>query len=52
MARFARDTLIAMQQATQELAATLGEETRELELRVGIHSGPTTGGVLRGDKGR
>ena len=30
----------------------LGDDTAELQLRVGLHSGPVTGGVLRGKKAR
>lgn len=32
--------------------AKFGEDTAELGLRTGIHSGPVTAGVLRGDKAR
>ncbi|CAB9497953.1 Receptor-type guanylate cyclase gcy [Seminavis robusta] len=39
--------LIAM-----KLVDALGEDTADLKLRVGIHSGPITGGILRGDRGR
>ena len=35
-----------------KLSAKLGPDTQHLMLRVGIHSGPVTAGVLRGDKGR
>ena len=35
-----------------ELQHTLGADTLELAMRVGLHSGPVTAGVLRGDKGR
>lgn len=35
-----------------ELELTLGPDTSELELRVGLHSGPITAGVLRGDRAR
>ena len=34
------------------LLDTLGEETRELSMRFGLHSGPVTAGVLRGMKQR
>ena len=34
------------------LAEQLGEDTKKLSLRVGVHSGPVTGGILRGDRGR
>jgi class 3 adenylate cyclase len=52
MVKFARDCMMKMSQLTKDLADQLGEDTMELEMRVGLHSGPTTGGVLRGDKGR
>ena len=34
------------------LAEKLGEDTLNLLFRVGLHSGPITGGVLRGSKSR
>lgn len=34
------------------LTDKLGADTAELALRVGIDSGPITGGILRGDRGR
>jgi class 3 adenylate cyclase len=34
------------------MESTLGPDTGELGLRVGLHSGPVTGGVLRGEKAR
>ena len=37
---------------TGQLEAKLGPDTSRLELRIGMHSGPVTGGVLRGDKAR
>lgn len=45
MAKFARDCMAKMDRITTELSATLGPETAELEMRVGMHSGPVTGGV-------
>lgn len=33
---------------TRELANTLGEDTADLKMRVGLHSGSVTAGVLRG----
>jgi hypothetical protein len=35
-----------------QLETTLGPDTGDLALRVGLHSGPVTAGVLRGDKSR
>eukprot|EP00977_Amphora_coffeiformis_P000595 scaffold134_cov94-Amphora_coffeaeformis.AAC.1 len=53
MVKFARDCLYALQQViANELVDRLGPDTRELKMRVGLHSGPTTAGVLRGIKGR
>jgi len=53
MVKFARDCLYALQQVTStDLADRLGPDTRDLKMRVGLHSGPTTAGVLRGIKGR
>jgi class 3 adenylate cyclase len=37
---------------SRELAEKLGPDTCDLELRVGLNSGPTTAGVLRGQKAR
>jgi class 3 adenylate cyclase len=36
----------------RELAEKLGGDTQDLGMRVGLHSGSTKAGVLRGDKGR
>ena len=52
MARFARDILRKMSKVTRELELTLGPGTGDLKLRIGIHSGPVTGGVLRGERSR
>jgi len=52
MARFARDVLNIVTDVTHEVADTLGEETKTLGMRIGLHSGSTTAGVLRGDRGR
>jgi class 3 adenylate cyclase len=35
-----------------ELKDLLGAGTEDLEMRIGLHSGPTTGGVLRGQRAR
>lgn len=34
------------------LAETLGADTEKLELRIGIHTGSVTAGVLRGQRSR
>lgn len=52
MCRYARDILRRMRAVTKELEVVLGPDTGDLELRIGIHSGPVTAGVLRGEKAR
>ena len=52
MARFARDCLARMGELVHQLEITLGPDTADLRMRFGLHSGPVTGGVLRGDKSR
>eukprot|EP00934_Nitzschia_sp_Nitz4_P009323 Nitzschia sp. Nitz4//scaffold136_size62208//4385//8376//NITZ4_006361-RA/size62208-augustus-gene-0.5-mRNA-1//-1//CDS//3329535597//9313//frame0 len=52
MVRFARDILAKMVSLTKELEVSLGPDTGDLSLRIGVHSGPVTGGVLRGERSR
>jgi class 3 adenylate cyclase len=52
MARFARDCIVEHTAAVKTLESTLGPETGDLRLRVGLHSGPITAGVLRGERSR
>lgn len=52
MARFARDCRDSMMEMTRRLELTLGPGTANLELRIGLNSGPTVAGVLRGEKSR
>lgn len=53
MVKFAASCQIKMQQLlVNKLVDRLGADTAELSLRVGIDSGPITGGILRGDRGR
>lgn len=52
MCRFARECMFKMQSLTKKLEIQLGPDTGDLALRVGLHSGPVTGGVLRGEKSR
>ncbi len=44
MARFARECLIAMSDMTRQLEKTLGSDTADLGLKVGLHSGPVVAG--------
>ncbi|CAB9507180.1 Receptor-type guanylate cyclase gcy [Seminavis robusta] len=52
MAKFAWDTRDKMRDVTKSLRSSLGEDTGTLDLRIGLHSGPVTAGVLRGEKAR
>jgi class 3 adenylate cyclase len=52
MCRFARDCLVKTKELVRKLESILGPDTSQLHMRIGIHSGPVTGGVLRGDKSR
>jgi len=52
VARFARDCMHAMRKLTRHLEISLGPDTADLAMRMGIHSGQVTAGVLRGDRSR
>ena len=52
MARFSRDCLAKFNELVSALEVTLGPDTGDLNLRTGLHSGPVTAGVLRGEKSR
>ena len=52
MAKFARDCRHQFNELCTTLESSLGPETGELLLRTGLHSGPVTAGVLRGQKSR
>jgi class 3 adenylate cyclase len=52
MTRFARDILHNMANVMEMLETKLGPETTDLKLRIGLNSGSTTAGVLRGEKSR
>jgi class 3 adenylate cyclase len=52
MARFSRDCMTRMRSLCKQLEVTLGPDTGDLAMRMGIHSGPVTAGVLRGERSR
>jgi class 3 adenylate cyclase len=52
MVKFARDCRQQFNELCSILESSLGPETGDLLLRIGIHSGPVTAGVLRGQKSR
>ena len=52
MTRFARDCLLALPKVVLKLERILGPGTGDLGMRFGMHSGPVTAGVLRGEKAR
>lgn len=52
MTKFARACMHKVSIITQKLEVTLGPGTGDLRMRFGLHSGPVTAGVLRGEKSR
>lgn len=52
MARFARDCLVQFTATVKAMVVELGPDTEELGVRIGLHSGPVTAGVLRGERAR
>jgi class 3 adenylate cyclase len=52
MTKFARECLRTVSQLTHKLESSLGPDTGDLTMRFGLHSGPVTAGVLRGEKSR
>jgi class 3 adenylate cyclase len=52
MCKFARDCMVKTNELTSKLKDQLGQDTGDISFRVGLNSGPITGGVLRGQKGR
>jgi 3'5'-cyclic nucleotide phosphodiesterase/Adenylate and Guanylate cyclase catalytic domain len=52
MTQFARQCLNQMNDLTKQLEVSLGPSTGDLKGRCGLHSGPVTAGVLRGEKAR
>jgi class 3 adenylate cyclase len=52
MARFARDCRDKSNSIFNALEVQLGPGTAALGMRFGLHSGPVTAGVLRGERAR
>eukprot|EP00980_Cylindrotheca_fusiformis_P027236 scaffold19467_cov96-Cylindrotheca_fusiformis.AAC.1 len=52
VANFARGCVQTMREMTLSLEVSLGPDTADLALRVGMHSGQVTAGVLRGERSR
>ena len=52
MARFSCTCLTLFKTLVEELERELGPDTADLGLRVGLHSGQVTAGVLRGERAR
>jgi class 3 adenylate cyclase len=52
MGKFARECLRTFTELTHQLEASLGPDMGDLTMRFGLHSGPVTAGVLRGEKSR
>jgi class 3 adenylate cyclase len=52
MTRFAYECLHRIKEILQKLEVSLGPGTTDLAMRFGLHSGPVTAGVLRGEKAR
>eukprot|EP00980_Cylindrotheca_fusiformis_P000976 scaffold265_cov131-Cylindrotheca_fusiformis.AAC.11 len=50
--KFAREALKKMKEISPLMEVTLGPNTAALDLRIGIHSGQVTAGVLRGERSR
>ena len=52
MSKFANDIMHVMCTLARDMETTLGPDTGDLALRIGLHSGPVTAGVLRGERAR
>ena len=51
-AKFARDALDITPRLLAKLEITMGPDTSDLAVRIGMHSGQVTAGVLRGERSR
>ncbi len=52
LTKFARECMTKMMEVTKRLEVSLGPDTGDLCLRLGLNSGPVTAGVLQGEKSR
>jgi len=52
MCQFAHACMKSLHATLEQLSGTLGADVMDLGLRIGIHSGEVTAGVLRGEKSR
>lgn len=52
MVQFAYSCIQVANELTKKLEVTLGPDTGDLQIRAGLHSGPCTAGILRGDRSR
>ena len=52
MAMFAKECMASVVSLVRKMEITLGPDTGDLSMRFGLHSGPVTAGVLRGEKSR
>ena len=52
MARFSMACMTKMKNLVNQLELSLGPDTGDLTMRFGLHSGPVTAGVLRGERAR
>jgi len=44
--------VVKMKELMSHLESSLGPDTGDLTIRIGLHSGPVTAGVLKGDRAR
>ena len=52
MAQFSQQCLYRFDLIVKQLEESLGPDTADLQMRFGLHSGPCTAGVLRGERTR
>lgn len=52
MCKFAQDCVVGIARLLTNLERELGPDTSNLQIRFGLHSGPVTAGVIRGQKAR